>query len=150
MSLSSVRQSGRTPHLSSQLTPKVMTALSLAATGLSWSDAAAEVGMRTEALRQGRHHPDSQPFLERVVTENLVCAKNTAISKARKMIDICVQIAEDPKTKPYSRIAAANTVLDKALKFDENDFMRKELAKVRELLEDQEAGRSTQIIDVSE
>ena len=88
--------------------------------------------------------------LERVVTENLVCAKNTAISKARKMIDICVQIAEDPKTKPYSRIAAANTVLDKALKFDENDFMRKELAKVRELLEDSEAGRSTQIIDVSE
>ena len=76
--------------------------------------------------------------------------QNTAISKARKMIDICIQIAEDPKTKPYSRIAAANTVLDKALKFDENDFMRKELAKARELLEDSEAGRSTQIIDVSE
>ena len=45
---------------------------------------------------------------------------------------------------------AANTVLDKALKFDENDFMRKELAKVRELLEDSEAGKSTQIIDISE
>ena len=45
MTLASARQSGRTPHLSSQLTPKVMTALSLAATGLSWSDAAAEVGM---------------------------------------------------------------------------------------------------------
>ena len=36
------------------------------------------------------------------------------------------------------------------LKFDENDFMRKELAKVRELLEDSEAGKSTQIIDISE
>ena len=114
------------------------------------TDAAAEVGMSTEALRKWRHHPDSQPFLERVVSENLVCAKNTAISRARKMIDICVEIAEDPKARPYSRIQAANTVLDKALKFDENDFMRKELAKVRELLEDQEAGRSTQIIDVSE
>ena len=45
------------------------------------------------------------------------------------MIDICVQIAEDEKARPYSRIQAANTVLDKALKFDENDFMRKELAK---------------------
>ena len=150
MSLSSVRQSGRTPHLSSQLTPKVMTALSLAASGLSWSQAAAEVGISSEALRKWSHHSDSQTFMERVVTENLVCAKNTAISKARKMIDICIQIAEDPKTKPYSKIAAANTVLDKALKFDENDFMRKELAKVRELLEDSEAGRSTQIIDVSE
>jgi len=150
MSLSSFRQSGRTPNLSSQLTPKVMTALCLAASGLSWSHAAAEVGISSEALRKWSHHSDSQPFMERVVTENLVCAKNTAISKARKMIDICIQIAEDPKTKPYSRIAAANTVLDKALKFDENDFMRKELAKVRELLEDSEAGRSTQIIDVSE
>ena len=66
------------------------------------------------------------------------------------MIDICVQIAEDEKTRPYSRIQNANTFIDKALKFDENDFMRKELAKVRELLEDQEAGRSTQIIDVSD
>jgi hypothetical protein len=36
------------------------------------------------------------------------------------------------------------------MKFDELDFMRKELAQVRLLLEDQEAGRSTQIIDVSE
>ena len=65
------------------------------------------------------------------------------------MIDICVQIVEDEKARPYSRIKDANTVLDKALKFDENDFIRKELAKVRELLEDSEAGRSTQIIDVS-
>ena len=66
MTLTSARQSGRTPHLLSQLTPKVMTALSLAATDLSWSDAAAEVGMSTEALRKWRHHPDSQTFLEKV------------------------------------------------------------------------------------
>ena len=76
--------------------------------------------------------------------------KNTAFSTAKRIINICIQIAEDEKARPYSRIQAANTVLDKALKFDENDFMRRELAKVRELLEDQEAGRSTQIIDVSE
>ncbi len=36
------------------------------------------------------------------------------------------------------------------MKFDELDFIRKELAKIRELLEDQEAGRTAQIIDVSE
>jgi len=40
--------------------------------------------------------------------------------------------------------------MDKSMKFDELDFMRKELSKVRQLLEDQEAGRTTQIIDVSE
>ena len=57
--------------------------------------------------------------------QKTIDAKNTAISKARRMIDICVQIAEDEKARPYRRIQAANTVLDKALKFDENDFMRK-------------------------
>tara|TARA_E500000331_G_scaffold192918_1_gene185372 strand:- start:95 stop:244 length:150 start_codon:yes stop_codon:yes gene_type:complete len=40
----------------------------------------------------------------------------------QEFIDSFVQIAEDEKTRPYSRIQAANTVLDKALKFDENDF----------------------------
>ena len=82
---------GRTPPLSNQLTLKVKTALSLANTGLCWADAAAEVGMSTKVLRKCRHHPDSQPFLERVVTENLVCTKNTALSKAIRMIDICAQ-----------------------------------------------------------
>ena len=66
------------------------------------------------------------------------------------MIDICVQIAENEKARSYRRIQSANTVLDKAMKFDENDFMHKELAKVLEFLENQEAARSTQIIDVSE
>ena len=54
------------------------------------------------------------------------------------------------KARTYSIIKAANTVLNKALKFYEYDFMRKELAKARELVEDQETERSKQIIDVSE
>ena len=56
--------------------------------------------MSTEGLRKWRHHPDSKAFLERVVNENLVCAKNTAIPKARRMIYICAQIAEDEKERP--------------------------------------------------
>ena len=37
---------------------------------------------------------------------------------------------------------AADKLLEKALKFDEAHFQRIELAKVREILEDSEAGRS--------
>ena len=33
-------------------------------------------------------------------------------------------------------MATINNVLDKPLKFDKNNFMRKEIAKARELLED--------------
>ena len=52
MSLASVRQNGRTPCYKSKLTPKVMTALSLAARGMSWSDAAAEVNVTSEATAE--------------------------------------------------------------------------------------------------
>ena len=57
---------------------------------------------------------------------------------------------EDKTARPYALSNSACALLDKAMKFDELDFMRKELAKARELLKDQEAGRTTQIIDVSE
>ena len=49
---------------------------------------------------------------------------------------------ENPKNKPYSRVNAADKLLEKALKFDEAHFQRIELAKVREILENSEAGRS--------
>ena len=42
MSLSSVRQNGRKDHLSSELPPKVMTALAFAAGGMTFEDASAE------------------------------------------------------------------------------------------------------------
>ena len=58
------------------------------------------------------------------------------------MIEILAEIAENPKNKPYSRVNAADKLLEKALKFDEAHFQRVELAKVREILEDSEAGRS--------
>ena len=52
MSLSSVRQNGRKNHLSRKLPPKVMTALALAAGGMTFEDAAAEVDMSSDALRK--------------------------------------------------------------------------------------------------
>ena len=142
MSLSSVRQKGRKNHLSSELAPKVMTPLALAAGGMTFEDAAAEVDMSSDALRKWRKHPESQPFLEMVVSENFAPAKNLALSKAQRMIEILAEIAENQKNKPYSRVNAADKLLEKALKFDEAHFQRVELAKVREILEDSEADRN--------
>ena len=124
-----------------------MTALSFAATGLSWSDAAAEVDMSSDSLEKWRKHPDSQPFLEMVVSKNFAPAKNLALSKAQRMIEILAEIAENPKNKSYSRVNAVDKLLEKALKFDEAHFQRVELAKGREILEDSEAGRSA-IIEI--
>ncbi|WP_269615930.1 helix-turn-helix domain-containing protein [Prochlorococcus marinus] len=77
-----------------------MTAISLAATGMSWSDAASKVNMTSEALRKWRKHPDTQPFLERVVTENLLCAKHTAISHSKRAVEVLVEIMEDKTARP--------------------------------------------------
>ncbi len=52
------------------------------------------------------------------------------------------EIAENPKNKLYSRVNAVDKLLEKALKFDEAYFQRVELPKVREIMEDSEAGRS--------
>ena len=136
MSLSSVRQNGRKNHLSSELPPKVMTALALAAGGMTFEDAAAEVDMSSDALRKWRKHPDSQPFLEMVVSENFAPAKNLALSKAQRMIEILAEIAENPKNKPYSRVNAADKLLEKALKFGEGS-----LQKIRTSKSQRDTGR---------
>ena len=51
ISLSSFRQNGRSSCNKRRSTPKVMTALSLAAKGMSQSDAAAEINMTPEGFR---------------------------------------------------------------------------------------------------
>jgi len=58
------------------------------------------------------------------------------------MIEILCEIAENPKIKTYSRVNAADKVLEKALKFEEAHFQGVEQSHVREILEKSEAGRS--------
>ena len=141
----SITPTNKKEHLSSKIPPKVLTALATAATGLSFEDAARGVNMSADALRKWRHHPAAQGFIETVVRENLVVAKNLALSKAQRMIEILCEIAEDKNARPYARTNAASAVLDKALKFDEMQFQRDELAPIRELLEAKEEGRNPMI-----
>ncbi len=76
--------------------------------------------------------------------------KTYVMCRYKRAVEVLVEIMEDKTARPYARSNFACALLEKAMKFDELDFMRKELAKVRQLLEDQESGRTAQIIDVSE
>tara|TARA_B100001250_G_scaffold233437_1_gene200416 strand:+ start:207 stop:527 length:321 start_codon:yes stop_codon:yes gene_type:complete len=98
--------------------------------------------MSSDALRKWRKHPDAQPFLEMVLSENFAPEKNLALSKAQRMIEILAEIAENPEKKSYTRVNAADKLLEKALKFDEAHFQRVELEKGIEILEESEASRS--------
>ena len=59
-----------------------------------------------------------------VISENFAPPNKIALSKAQRMIEIFAEIAQNPKNKPYSRVNAADKLLDKALKFDEAHFQR--------------------------
>ena len=87
MSLSSARQNGRNDHLSSELTPKVMNVLALAARRMTVENAATEVHMNSP-MGEWRKHPDAQPFIGMVVSENFLHAKNLALSKSQRIIEI--------------------------------------------------------------
>ena len=43
-----------------------------------------------------------------LVSENFAPAKNLALKKAQRMIEILAEIGENPKNKPFSRVNAAD------------------------------------------
>ena len=59
-----------------------------------------------------------------VIRENFAPAKNIALSKAQRMIEILSEIAQNTKNKPYSKVNVADKLLEKALNFDEAHFQR--------------------------
>ena len=86
---------------------RVLTGLTLAASGSSWDDAAAAVGLKAATLRRW-HRTDSrcQEFIETVVRESINTANNVLINALPRLADELITMAMDKSVKPYSRIAA--------------------------------------------
>ena len=87
----------------SLLPPKVMTALSMVASGTSYEVAAKSVNMTARQLRKWNKHKDTKDFLERVITEKLDLGTNKLINNWHKYFHELDKAALDPKTKPYSK-----------------------------------------------
>lgn len=88
------------------LPPKILTALTLAASGSSWSEAAEAVGIRAATLRKYKKDPRAGEFIERVVRENLHTANSLLANAAPRLAEELVTIALDPAVKAYARISA--------------------------------------------
>ena len=84
----------------SLLPPKVMTALSMVASGTSYEVAAKSVNMTARQLRKWNKHKDTKDFLERVITENLDLGTNKLVNNWHKYYDELDKAALDSKTKP--------------------------------------------------
>ena len=87
----------------SLLPPKIMTALSMVASGTSYELAAKSVNMTAKQLRKWNKHKDTKDFLERVISEKLDLGTNKLVHNWHRYCDELDKAALDPKTKPYAK-----------------------------------------------
>ena len=132
----------------SPVPPKVLRGLTLAASGSSWDDAAAAVGLKAATLRRWhRTDPRCQEFIETVVRENINTANSVLTNALPRLADELVTMAMDKSVKPYSRIAA----ISEAFKIVNSNVLeaeqRKQLQAIRAHLDRLEDG-GAQVIDV--
>ncbi len=138
----------REKQASAPVPPKVLTGLTLAASGSSWDDAAAAVGLKAATLRRWhRNDPRCHDFIETVVRENISTANNVLSNALPRLADELVTMALDKTVKPYSRIAA----ISEAFKIVNTNVLeaeqRRQLQAIRAHLNSLEDG-GAQVIDV--
>ena len=132
----------------SPVPPKVLTGLTLAASGSSWDDAAAAVGLKAATLRRW-HRTDTrcQEFIETVVRENINTANSVLTNALPRLADELIKIALDQNNKAYARTAA----ISEAFKIVNTNVLeaeqRRQLQAIRQLLDNLEDGGSP-VIDV--
>ena len=130
------------------LSPKLLTALSLAACGSTWDEAAGAVGIKAATLRRHyRDDPRCGEFIEQVVRENLNTANSLLTNALPRLASELIDIALDKQNKAYARTAAIaecfKIVNQNVLEAEQ----RKQLQAIRDHLADLEDG-SASVIDV--
>ena len=103
MTISAAKTTTKPTLEESLLPPKIMTALSMVASGTSYELAAKSVNMTAKQLRKWNKHKDTKDFLERVITEKLDLGTNKLVHNWHRYCDELDKAALDPKTKPYAK-----------------------------------------------
>ena len=103
MTISAAKTTTKPTIEESLLPPKIMTALSMVASGTSYELAAKSVNMTAKQLRKWNKHKDTKDFLERVITEKLDLGTNKLVHNWHRYCNELDKTALDPKTKPYAK-----------------------------------------------
>ena len=103
MTISAAKSTTKPTIEDSLLPPKIMTALSMVASGSSYDVAAKAVNMTARQLRKWNKHKDTKEFLERVISEKLDMGTNKLVNNWHKYCDELDKAALDEKTKPYAK-----------------------------------------------
>jgi len=130
------------------LSPKLLTALSLAACGSTWDEAAGAVGIKAATLRRHyRDDPRCSEFIEQVVRENLNTANSLLINALPRLASELIDIALSKTEKGYVRTQAISQVFAIVNTNVLEAEQRKQLQAIRNHLADLEDG-SASVIDV--
>ena len=103
MTISAAKTTTKPTIEESLLPPKIMTALSMVASGTSYELAAKSVNMTAKQLRKWNKHKDTKDFLERVISEKLDLGTNKLVHNWHRYCDELDKAALDPKPKPYAK-----------------------------------------------
>ena len=103
MTISAAKTTTKPTIEESLLPPKIMTALSMVASGTSYELAAKSVNMTAKQLRKWNKHKDTKDFLERAISEKLDLGTNKLVHNWHRYCDELDKAALDPKTKPYAK-----------------------------------------------
>ena len=134
----------------SLLPPKIMTALSMVASGSSYDVAAKAVNMTARQLRKWNKHKDTKEFLERVISEKLDMGTNKLVNNWHKYCDELDRAALDEKTKPYAKreiIQLIHQIIkDNVLERNQNQ----KIEEIKDALLNRENATDTNLINITE
>ena len=142
------RKRGKLRREQQTLPPSVQKAFIAHAHGKNWKEAAEIGGIGTEYLRQWRKHPDAADYIQSAIDSNLSESHSKLADASPKLADRLIHLALDPKVRAYAQISAIAEcfkIMQTGITDKEN---RKEMAKIREALDQLEGGKAPEVINV--
>ena len=150
MTISAAKSTTKPKIEDSLLPPKIMTALSMVASGSSYDVAAAAVNMTAKQLRKWNKHKDTKEFLERVISEKLDMGTNKLVNNWHKYCDELDKAALDEKTKPQAKreiIQLIHQIIkDNVLERNQNQ----KIEEIKDALLNRENSNGNDLINITE
>ena len=150
MTISASKSTTKPTIEDSLLPPKIMTALSMVASGSSYDVAAKAVNMTARQLRKWNKHKDTKEFLERVISEKLDMGTNKLVNNWHKYCDELDRAALDEKTKPYAKreiIQLIHQIIkDNVLERNQNQ----KIEEIKDALLNRENSNGNDLINITE
>ena len=150
MTISAAKSTTKPKIEDSLLPPKIMTALSMVASGSSYDVAAKAVNMTARQLRKWNKHKDTKEFLERVISEKLDMGTNKLVNNWHKYCDELDKAALDEKTKPYAKreiIQLIHQIIkDNVLERNQNQ----KIEEIKDALLNNENSNGNNLINITE